>query len=91
MALLMGMQQQEVEQVSCMTHCSRSYSPRSTDCKQSEQMGCCFSLDEVPTKTKKKHEVGSFKSIWDIRFCQLQSIAQEDVFGVWGYLFVFGI
>ena len=53
MTLLMGMQQQEVEQVSCMTHCSRSYSPRSTDCKQSEQMGCCFSLDEVPTKTKK--------------------------------------
>ena len=53
MALLMGMQQQEVEQVSCMTHCSRSYSPRSRDSIQSEEMGFCFSLDEVPTETKK--------------------------------------
>ena len=48
----MGMQQ-EVKQVSCMTHCSHSYSLRSPDSKQSEEMGCCFSLDEVPTKTKK--------------------------------------
>ena len=87
MALLMGMQQQEVKQVSCMTHCSHSFSPRSTDSIQSEQIGFCFSLDEVSTKTKRNHEVGFSKIIWAIRFSQLQSIAQEHVFGIWGYVF----